>query len=92
MDDTLGDTLTIEMSEQVDQMEVLEQERAVLANPLKLLWVRDRSTVGGRVHGLLSILEGRSWSIIGNHNCVFGEETGMGRAGFKYNMELRLRQ
>lgn len=67
MDDTLGDSLTIEMSEQIDQVEILEQERAILADPLEFLWVWNRSTVGSRVHGLLGILEGRGWLIVGNH-------------------------
>jgi hypothetical protein len=58
VDHTLGNPLTIEVGQQVDQVEVLEQERAILADSLELLGVRDRSTIGSRVHGLLRVLEG----------------------------------
>ena len=40
MNDTLGDTLTIEMREQIDQVVVLKKERTVLADTLALVRVR----------------------------------------------------
>lgn len=40
VNDTLGDTLTIEMREQIDQVVVLKKERTVLADTLALVRVR----------------------------------------------------
>ena len=37
MHNALGDTLTVKVSEEVDQVEVLEQERSVLADTLRRL-------------------------------------------------------
>lgn len=37
VDDTLGNTLTIEVGEEVDKMEILEEERSVLAYTLCLV-------------------------------------------------------
>lgn len=41
VDDTLRDSLTIEMCEEIDQVEVLEKERTIGANPLGGLRVHD---------------------------------------------------
>jgi hypothetical protein len=40
VDNTLRDTLAVEVREQVDQVVVLEKERAVLADTLGLIWMR----------------------------------------------------
>jgi hypothetical protein len=69
VDDTLGNALAIEVGQQIDQVEVLEQEGAVLANPLELLGVCNRSAIRCGVDGLLGILEGGSWLIVGTHDC-----------------------
>jgi len=42
----LWDTLTIEMGQQIDQMEVLKQERAITTDSLVGLWVLDRASIG----------------------------------------------
>jgi hypothetical protein len=39
MYNTLWDTLAIEMCQQINQVEILEQERAILSNSLVGLWV-----------------------------------------------------
>jgi hypothetical protein len=69
MDDTLWDTLTIEMCQQIDQVKVLKQERASLTNSLKSLWVLYWTSIGSRVRWLLIVLEGRRWLIVGDHDC-----------------------
>ena len=53
VDDSFWDTLTIEMREQIDQVEVLKQERAILAGSLRLVRVWLRGTIAGGVGGLL---------------------------------------
>lgn len=68
MDDTLGDTLAIKVSEQVDQVEVLEKERTILANTLELLGMWYGSSIGCGVDGLLRVLEGRSLLVVGTHD------------------------
>lgn len=40
MHDTLRNPLTVEVSKQVDQMKILEQQRAILADSLRALGVR----------------------------------------------------
>jgi hypothetical protein len=77
MDHPLGDTLTIEMSKEVDQVEILEQERAILANPLELLGVWDRGTIGSCVDRLFGVLEGGRWLIVGNHDGVVDAVVGL---------------
>ena len=55
VDNTLGDPFTIEVREQVDQVEVLKEERSVLASADDLVRVRLRATVGGRVQHLSAL-------------------------------------
>lgn len=55
VNDTLGDTLTIEMREQIDQVVVLEKKRTVLADTLALVRVRHRNAIRGRVKGVLGL-------------------------------------
>jgi hypothetical protein len=45
VDDTLWDTLAVEVREQVDQVVVLEEERAVLADTLSLIRVGHRNAI-----------------------------------------------
>lgn len=49
MDDTLGNALAVEMREKVDQVEVLEEERAIVADTLRLIWMGRRRAVAGGV-------------------------------------------
>lgn len=51
MHNSLWDSLTIEMSEEIDEMEVLEEKRPVCADALCGFWVVGWSAVGGRVDG-----------------------------------------
>ena len=53
VNNTLGDTLTIEVRKQVDQVVVLEKERTVLADTLGLVGVGHGDTSGGCVDGVL---------------------------------------
>lgn len=39
VNNTLGNSFTVEMGEKVDQMEILEQKRPILARPLRLIWM-----------------------------------------------------
>ena len=50
---TLWDTLTVEVREQVDQVVVLKKERAILADTLGLVRVRHRNAIGGGVKSVL---------------------------------------
>jgi hypothetical protein len=49
MNDTLRNTLAIKVSEQIDQVEVLEQNWAVTPQPLRRGGKGHRATIGGRV-------------------------------------------
>lgn len=55
VDDTLGNALTIEVGKEVDQVEVLEQERTIRADALRSLWVEDGAAIGGGVNRLLVV-------------------------------------
>jgi len=66
MDDTLWDTLAVEVSQKVDQVEVLKK-KGTIANALVLLLTLDRATVGGGVDWLLVVPEGRGGLVVGNH-------------------------
>jgi len=52
MDDTLGDPLTVEVRDEIDQVEVLEEKRAVLAHALDLVRVGHRDAIAGGVDGV----------------------------------------
>jgi len=54
VDNTLGDTLSVEVREKVYQVEVLEKERAVLADTLNLVGVRHGDTIAGCVESVLT--------------------------------------
>lgn len=60
MHNTFGDPLTVKMREQVDQVEVLKEERSVTANALSSLGVHDRTAGGRGVYGSFIVAVG-SW-------------------------------
>jgi hypothetical protein len=68
MDNSLRDTLTIEMGQQINQVEVLEQKRAILTNSLVCLWALDGAAIGGGIDWFLVVLEGGCWFIVGHHD------------------------
>lgn len=45
VNDTFWDTLAVEMGDEIDQVEVLEKERSILAHTLGFVWVRIWDTV-----------------------------------------------
>jgi len=49
VDDTLRDSLTVEVGKKVDQVEVLEQEGTVLTHTLGLVGVGNGNTIAGSV-------------------------------------------
>ena len=55
VDDTLGDTLSVEVREEIYQVEVLEEERAVLADTLNLVGVRHGHTIASCVESVLTL-------------------------------------
>ena len=55
MYDTLRDTFTVEMGEEVDQVEVLEEERTICPGPLCLVWMWHRHTIAGGIEGILGL-------------------------------------
>ena len=57
---TLGDAFSVEVGKKVDEMEILQQDRAVLANCLRGSSEGDRSAVRGSVN----------WSCYRCHCCV----------------------
>ena len=57
MDDTFGDALAVEVSQQIDQVEILEKKWAILTHTLTGFGVIDGASVGGRVNGFLSVAE-----------------------------------
>jgi hypothetical protein len=54
-DDTLGDTLTVEVREEVDMMEVLQEKGAMRADLLSSVGLSDGGAVGGGVYGVIGI-------------------------------------
>jgi len=52
MDDTLGDPLTVEVRDEIDQVEVLEEKRTVLAHALDLVRVGHGNAIAGGVDGV----------------------------------------
>jgi hypothetical protein len=69
VDNTLRDTLTIEMGQEINQVKVLEQDGAILANSLEFLGVPDGASVGGCVGRLLIVPEGGGGLAVGGHGC-----------------------
>jgi hypothetical protein len=69
MNNTLGDTLTIEMCQQINQVKVLEEKRAIGADSLESLGILNRAAIGRSIDWLLRILKGRRGFIVGNHDC-----------------------
>lgn len=57
VNDALGDTLTVEVGDEVDEVEVLEEKRAVCTSTLCFVRVRHRNAVAGSIDGLLA------WSV-----------------------------
>lgn len=56
MDNTLWDTLTVKVSQEVDEVKVLQQEGAWLgADPLPAGRVLNRAAIGGCVDWLLAV-------------------------------------
>lgn len=53
VDNTLGDTFPVEMREQIDEVEILKQERPILTNALRLVRVRHGNTIGSGVESVL---------------------------------------
>jgi hypothetical protein len=66
---TLWDAFTIEMSQQIDQVEILKQERAVLADSLESLRVLNWASIGSRVERFLGVLESGRGLVVGHHDC-----------------------
>ena len=70
VDNTLRDTLAVEVSELVDQVEVLEEERAVRAtSSLVGLSMVNWSTAGCGIGWLLVVLVGGGGGLVGTHDC-----------------------
>ena len=55
VDDTLGNTLAVEVRKQIDQVVVLEEKRAVLAGTLCLVRVGHGNAIGSGVEGVLRL-------------------------------------
>lgn len=52
--------LPVKVGQEIDQVEVLKQQWAILANTLGLLWVHDRAAIAGRVDRRILVLRGHS--------------------------------
>ncbi len=68
VDNTLGDSLPVEMGEKINQVEVLKQERTIGANSLPARRMMDGIAIGGSVHRLLIVPKGRCGLLVGNHD------------------------
>lgn len=72
MNHTLRDPLAVKVSKQVNQVEILKQERPrCRTQPLPAGWILDGTTIRGGVHRLFGILVGRL--VIGTHFAWFCE-------------------
>jgi hypothetical protein len=69
---TLWDTFTIEMCQQINQVEILKEKWPIVANLLELFRMSYRASVGGCVNWSFIVLEGRRGLIVGNHDCGSG--------------------
>jgi len=70
VDNTLRNTLTIEMCQQVNQMEVLKKKRTIRAESLESLGILDGTAIGSRVDWLLGVFERRRGLVVCDHDCV----------------------
>lgn len=55
VNDTLWDTLAVEMGEEIDEVEVLEEKRTTLSDSLGLVWVWHWDTIAGSIDGVLGL-------------------------------------
>jgi hypothetical protein len=55
VDDALRNALAVEVGEEINQMEILQQERAILSYTLNLVRVWHRDAIAGAVHDILSL-------------------------------------
>lgn len=69
VDNTLWDTLTIEMCQQINQVEVLEKKRTVCAESLESLGILDGAAIGSGINRLLGVFKGRRRLVVDNHYC-----------------------
>ena len=70
VDNALWDALTVEVGELVDQVEVLEKERAIWTTcSLVGLGMVNWRTVGCGIGGLLVVLEGGGGRLVRTHDC-----------------------
>ena len=69
MDDTLGDALAVKVGEQVDEVEVLEEQRTIGANALPGIGIADWCAVGRCVDGLLAVAVRRGRLLVVTHCC-----------------------
>ncbi len=81
MDDTLGNTLSVEMGEKVDMVEVLEQQRAIDTCSLCAVGLVDGGTVGSGVEGVV----GRREDLLGRHDGGGWETSGRGATAHYIN-------
>lgn len=58
VDDTLGDSLAVKVGQQIDQVEVLKEQRTITTNPLGGLRVKDGAPIGGSVGGVFVVAVG----------------------------------
>lgn len=72
VDNTLWDTLAVEVGELVDQVEVLEKERAIWTTcSLVGLSMGNWGTVGCGIGGLLVVFEGGGGRLVRTHGCCY---------------------
>ncbi len=53
VDDSLGNAFSIEVGQKINQMEILQEQWAVAAHPLGLIWMRHRDAIAGGVECIL---------------------------------------
>lgn len=75
MDDSLGNPFAVEVRDKIDQVEILQQQRTIGADPLGLVGVRHWHAIAGGVDGVLGlcfavVLVGGEG--LGSHDCDGG--------------------
>lgn len=76
MNNTFWDPLSIEVRDEINQMEILEQKRTILTDPLGLVWVWHRNAIAGCIKSVgrfclsVEFIRGEMIPHMGGEGCI----------------------